>query len=69
MVLNDGLYDESGAIVIIIEPGADASTARQQFRSELYIVAALGVIKFFGYSEAQGRYSRNKYHKTTVPRS
>ena len=52
MVLNDGLYDESGAMVMIIEPGADASTARQQFRSELYIVAALGVIKFFGHSEA-----------------
>ena len=55
MIINDNLYDANGVPVLVLDAGKSARVPRHQQRLELYYLAAIGVIKFFGHSEAMGK--------------
>ena len=54
-VINDALESRGEAIMITEVDGCGVAHIRQQRRGELYLAAALGVVNFFGHSEAVGK--------------
>ena len=55
MVIDDELFDGDRPLLISHTSGGGEREWRQQRRGELYLEAALGVIRFFGHSEAAGK--------------
>ena len=54
-VINDALESREGAVMVTTVGNDGVARVRQQRRCELYLEAALGVIAFFGHSEAAGK--------------
>ena len=55
MIVNDALCDGDRPLLISLTDQSGEIEWRQQKRGEMYLEAALGVIRFFGHSEAAGK--------------
>jgi hypothetical protein len=55
MIVNDALCDGDRPLLISLTDASGEIGWRQQKRGEMYLEAALGVIRFFGHSEATGK--------------